>query len=107
MLDVLPHKRGGLVAIGLSCDSPASSRRRATLRPNWMSVELRLGITMMLCHFARPASVDYRLQDEKTVEGRKSRVEGQKTEAGERSSQMADGSWKLGTAKGSFSGFAG
>jgi len=23
----------------------------------------------MLCHFARPASVDYRLQDEKAVEG--------------------------------------
>ena len=37
---------------------------------------MRLGITVMLCHFASFSSVDYRLQDEKAVEGPESRVEG-------------------------------
>ena len=51
----------------LSWDSPASLRKWATLRPNCMSVELRLGITPMLCQLASPASVDYRLQSERRL----------------------------------------
>jgi len=92
MLDVLLYKRGGLV-VSLSCERPASLRRRPTLCPNWMSVELRLGITVMLCHFARFSSVDYRLQDEKAVEGPEPRVEGRKSEFG-------DGRWKRREPKG-------
>src|SRR5579859_526313 len=66
-----------------------------------MRVELRLGITVMLCHFARPASVDYRLQSERSEDGRLRMEDGgrrsddrgpkderQKTEAGDRRTEI-------------------
>jgi hypothetical protein len=49
---------------GLGYETPLGffDRLPRTLRPNWMSVLLRFGTTVMLCQFAGRRSVAYRLQ---------------------------------------------